>query len=114
MTKGVSGDSSLAILSYNAYNEILDYTLKLDGAEYISFETMGFYRAANNSLIQIVSGSHNISFSRCSFDGDWKNMGAWGSLRDISLEGSYVNVSLSLNQITNFVLNDNPPRLSEL
>ena len=66
---GESGDSSLVVLRYNTYNNILDYALRLDGAEYISFETMGIHRTHNDNILDIASGSKNISFNSCFFDG---------------------------------------------
>ena len=106
---GESGDSSLAVLRYNANNEILDYTLKLDGAEHISFETMGFERQSNDFIIWFSSGSHNISFSRCLFLGDWRNIFSDGAVRfkDISFTGSLIQARFNFSNITGFVLSDN-------
>jgi len=106
---GESGDSSLAVLRYNTDNSILDYALKLDGAEYISFETMGVDRFANGFIIRLSSGSNNISFSRCYLrgDGNYIRSDLGSSLRDISLEGTYSTARVNLFSVTNLVFNNN-------
>ncbi len=106
---GESGDSSAAMLRYNTANSILDYALKLDGAEYISFETMGFERQSNDYIIWFSSGSHNISFNRCLFLGDWRNIFSDGAVRfnDISFTGSLIQARFNFSNITDFVLSDN-------
>ena len=105
---GESGDSSLVVLRYNTYNNILDYALRLDGAEYLSFEMMGIQRTSNDYILDLASGSKNISFNRCFFDGGrWLRSVNGAMLNDISFSGSYFNAYLDLYSITNLIFNDN-------
>lgn len=60
-----SGDSSLAILSYNLGDQTNDYTLKLNGTDYIRFKKISILRNNGNGNIIIENGCKDILISSC-------------------------------------------------
>jgi trimeric autotransporter adhesin len=67
--ESASGDSSLSVLSWAASTSSSDpnYTLQLDGADYITFRKITIERSGTNQTysrtIEIFNGSDNITFS---------------------------------------------------
>ncbi|QMU29862.1 PKD domain-containing protein [Adhaeribacter radiodurans] len=62
-----SGDSTKAVLSYNQENSVLDYTLLVNGGEYLSFKKLGFIRSSNSNIVKIEK-SRYTDFANCSFN----------------------------------------------
>jgi gliding motility-associated-like protein len=64
-----SEDSSLVTLQYLQYNIILDYTVKLNNAEYVYFQHLGVKRSYGDNPF-IIKESNNISVLNCMLSGD--------------------------------------------
>jgi PKD repeat protein len=101
-----SGDSTKAVLSYNESNSILDYTLLVNGGQYLSFKKLGFNRSSSSSIVKIEQGSKEISFSGCYFDADYGtrairvNATSNISITDSRLLGTYVVLEGSTKDVT--------------
>lgn len=90
-----SGDSTKAILNYSIDNSVLDYTLALNGAEYITFKKLGIARGANSTTIKLTETTKHILFTNCFIQLSAANWSSTG----ISLASTVSNITLHANAI---------------
>ncbi|NUM31536.1 MAG: PKD domain-containing protein [Bacteroidetes bacterium] len=71
--KSAGGDSSKCILKFaSSSSSTTDYVLLLNGADYITFQEIGFERtgsATYSTVVQIMNDADNNKFLRCFFKG---------------------------------------------
>jgi parallel beta-helix repeat protein/predicted outer membrane repeat protein len=69
--RSAAGDSSTVVLTYGASMEQENYTMKLDGTDYISFENMTFRSTGSTyaRILEITGGTKHNSFLNNRFEG---------------------------------------------
>ncbi|MEX0986000.1 MAG: right-handed parallel beta-helix repeat-containing protein [Bacteroidales bacterium] len=69
--RSATGDSTTVVLTFGATTEQENYTLKLDGTDYISFENMTFRSTGSTyaRILEIAGGTKHNSFLNNRFEG---------------------------------------------